>query len=148
MELWKASMTPIIESSLGPNGFEAIVIYDSSPSTLNSSTIDTIGTACLKGKTPLQTIQEADYTPILLPPRFKASHIDYTPDGTISLIRFIRSDQKLDVFGEHFELPKNLVYTYVRAKIITALHQIQVYLGDDVVAYFPYQLPAWITPDP
>jgi hypothetical protein len=73
--------------------------------------------------------------------------IDYIPDGTISLIRFIRSDRKLDIFGEHFELPKALIYTYVRAKIITDLHQIQIYSGEDLVITFPYQLPAWITPD-
>jgi hypothetical protein len=74
-------------------------------------------------------------------------NIDYIPDGTISLIRFIRSDRKLDIFGEHFELPKTLVYTYARAKIVTGLHQIQVYSGDDLVISFPYQLPVWITPD-
>jgi hypothetical protein len=74
--------------------------------------------------------------------------IDYIPDGTISLIRFIRSDRKLDIFGERFELPKALIYSYVRAKIVTDLHQIQIYSGDDLVTTFPYQLPAWITPDP
>jgi hypothetical protein len=74
--------------------------------------------------------------------------IDYIPDGTISLVRFIRSDRKLDIFGERFELPKALIYTYVRAKIITDLHQIQIYSGDDMVITFPYQLPAWINPDP
>jgi hypothetical protein len=73
--------------------------------------------------------------------------IDYIPDGAISLIRFIRSDRKLDIFGEHFELPKELIYTYVRAKINTGLHQIQVYLGDALVTSLPYRLPAWITPD-
>ena len=64
-----------------------------------------------------------------------------------SLIRFIRSDRKLDIFGEHFELLKSIMYTYVRAKIITGLHQIQVYSGDDSVASFPYRLSAWIAPD-
>jgi putative transposase len=81
------------------------------------------------------------------PPQFSLPSIDFIPDGTISLIRFIRSDRKLDIFGEHFELPKDLIYTYVRAKIITGLHQIQIYSGDDLVTTFPYQLPAWITPD-
>lgn len=73
--------------------------------------------------------------------------MDFIPDGTVSLIRFIRSDRKLDIFGERFELPKGLIYTYVRARIITGLHQIQVYLGDDLVTTFPYQLPPWITPN-
>jgi hypothetical protein len=95
----------------------------------------------------LQFIQEQGFTPIRPPAKFKLPTLDYIPDGTISLIRFIRSDRKLDIFGEHFELPKELIYTYVRAKIITALHQIQVYLDDDLVTSFQYQLPAWITPD-
>jgi hypothetical protein len=73
--------------------------------------------------------------------------IAYIPEGTISLIRFVRSDRKLDIFGEHFELPKTVIYTYVRAKIITGLHQIQVYSGDELVLSIPYQLPAWITPE-
>jgi hypothetical protein len=103
--------------------------------------------SCLKGKTPFQIIQEASYTPLLRPSRFKLPEIDCTPDGTISLIRFIRSDQNLDIFGEHFKLPKTLIYTYVRAKIVTALHQVQVYSGEDLVISLPYQLPAWIAPD-
>ena len=72
---------------------------------------------------------------------------DYIPDGTISLIRFIRSDRKLDIFGEHFGLSKDLVYTYVRAKIVTGLHQIQVYSGDDLVTSLPYQLPEFLSPN-
>jgi hypothetical protein len=85
--------------------------------------------------------------PILPPSKFKLPKIDYIPEGTISLIRFVRSDRKLDIFGEHFELPKELIYTYVRAKIITSLHQIQVHFGDDLVTTFPYRLPTWVTPD-
>jgi hypothetical protein len=73
--------------------------------------------------------------------------IDYIPNGTISLVRFIRSNRNLDIFGEHFKVPKELIYSYVRAKIITGLHQIQVYFGDDLVTSFEYRLPAWITPD-
>jgi hypothetical protein len=104
--------------------------------------------SCLKGKTPLQLFQEVGFVPILPLPKFKLPKLDYIPDGTISLIRFIRSDQRLDVFGEPFELPKALVYSYVRAKIVTKLHQIQVYLGEELVATLPYQLPLWITSHP
>jgi len=92
-------------------------------------------------------VQEDGFVSILPPAKFKLPNIDYIPDGTFSLIRFIRSDRKLDIFGEHFELPKALIYTYVRAKIITGLHQIQVYSGDDLIICFPYQLPAFIAPD-
>jgi len=95
----------------------------------------------------LQTIQEAGFIPILPPPKFQLPDLDYIPEGTISLIRFIRSNRKLDIFGEDFEVPKELVYAYVRAKIITELHQIQVYQGDELVTIFPYQLPPSISPN-
>jgi transposase InsO family protein len=68
----------------------------------------------LKGKTPFQTIQEAKFVPILPPPRFQLSNPDYIPEGTISLSRFIRSDRKLDIFGEDLKVPKEFVYTYRR----------------------------------
>jgi len=99
----------------------------------------------LRGKTPLQRIQEEGFTPILPPPRFQLPDLDYIPEGTISLIRFIRSDRKLDIFGEDFEVAKEFVYSYVRAKIITGSHQIQVFLGEERVTTFPYQLPPWLS---
>jgi hypothetical protein len=86
--------------------------------------------------------------PVLSPPKFQLIGLDYIPEGAISLIRFIRSDRKLDIFGEDFEVPKELVYTYVRAKIITGLHQIQLYSGDELASTFQYQLPPWLSPNP
>jgi hypothetical protein len=41
-----------------------------------------------------------------------------------------------------------LVYSYVRAKIITNLHEIQVFHGENLVVTFPYLLPPWIDPKP
>jgi putative transposase len=84
----------------------------------------------------------------MLPPRFKLPEISVIPDGNISLVRFIRSDRILDVFGEHFVVPKDLVYTYVRAKVVTALHQIQVYSGEELVLYLFYQLPPLLVLEP
>jgi hypothetical protein len=104
--------------------------------------------SCLKGKTPFQTIQEEKFIPILPPPKFQLTDLDYIPEGTISLIRFIRSDRKLDIFGENFEVAKELVYTYVQAKIITELHQIQVYWGEELATTLPYQLPPWLAINP
>ena len=71
----------------------------------------------------------------------KMPKIDGIPDGTIHLIRFIRSNRKLDIFGEKFEVLKELVYSYVRAEIVTELHQLRVYLGDDCVHVFEYRMP-------
>jgi putative transposase len=101
--------------------------------------------SCLKGKTPLQVIQENAFRPVLPPPRYQLFQIGpEIPEGIISLIRFIRSDRKLDIFGEHFPVPKALIYSYVRAKILTDLHQIQLYHGDEWVTTFSYQLPPWM----
>lgn len=102
----------------------------------------------LKGKTPFEVIRQEQFGPTILPPRFKLPEISVIPDGNISLIRFIRSDRILDVFGEHFVLPKDLVYTYVRARIVTALHQIQVYSGEELVLCLSYQLPPLLVPEP
>jgi hypothetical protein len=93
-------------------------------------------------------MQEEEFIPILPPSKFQLPDLDYIPEGTISLIRFIRGDQKLDIFGEDFKVPKELVYTYVRAKIVTDLHQIQVYSGDELVTSLNYQLPPWLAPNP
>ena len=97
--------------------------------------------ACLHGSTPFQFLEEAGFKPLFASPKFAVSKISYIPDGVVSVIRFIRSDRKLNIWGEHFKLPQGLVYSYVRAKIITPLHEIQVFHGEDLVLTIPYQLP-------
>ena len=67
--------------------------------------------------------------------------LDYIPDVNIIVIRFIRSDRKLDIFGEKFQVPQDLVYSYVKAVIVTKIHALQLYLGEDLVKTFEYQLP-------
>ena len=71
----------------------------------------------------------------------KIPNLDYIPDGNIILIRFIRSDRMLDIFGEKFQLPKDLVYSYVKAVIVTESHTLQVYMDEEFVVSFNYQLP-------
>jgi hypothetical protein len=62
----------------------------------------------------------------------------YIPKGI--LIRFIASDQKLDIFGEKFEVPKDLVYSCVKAVISTAIHALRIYLDIELVETFDYGL--------
>ncbi|MGC9976680.1 MAG: hypothetical protein ABSC57_08215 [Syntrophales bacterium] len=62
-------------------------------------------------------------------PNTKLPKIDHIPDGNIILIRFIRSDRMLDIFGEKFMASKDLVYSYVKAIVITDIHTLAVYLG-------------------
>ena len=101
--------------------------------------------SCLKGKTPFEVIATEDFRPVTLGANTRLPVIDYIPDGNISLIRFIRSDRKLDIFGEKFEVSKDLVYSYLRAIIVTEIHALQVYLGDELIQIFEYRLPPEIS---
>jgi uncharacterized C2H2 Zn-finger protein len=96
----------------------------------------------LKGKTPLQTINSSTSRPMTIGGNTKLPELDSVPDGNIVLIRFIRSNRLLDIFGEKFKVSKDLVYSYVKAFIVTNLHSLQVYLGDDLVDTFEYRLTA------
>ena len=51
-------------------------------------------------------------------------------------------DDLFDVFGEKFKVSKSLVYSYVKAVIVTEIHRLQVYLGEELVDLFEYQLTA------
>ncbi len=62
------------------------------------------------------------------------------PDGNIILIRFVRSNRVLNIFGERFKVSKDLVYSYVKAVIVTEIHTLQLYLGEDLVTSFDYKL--------
>jgi len=75
-----------------------------------------------------------------LGPNTKLPRLDFIPEGEISLIRFIRSNRKLDVFGENFEVAKDLIYSYVRAVIITSIQKLRVYLEDELVDTIDYPL--------
>ncbi len=97
--------------------------------------------SCLKGKTPDEFTKSNDYKPITLGGNTKIPDLDDIPDGNIIVIRFIRSDRMLNIFGEKFKVSKNLVYSYVKAVVVTESHTLQVYLGDEIVVSFEYQLP-------
>ena len=81
--------------------------------------------SCLKGKTPNASL--GGFCVEKLPKDFELPTRDIPiEDGEIHLIRFIRSDRVLDVFGEKFLLNKDLVYEYVTATICTNIHQLQI----------------------
>ena len=98
--------------------------------------------SCLKGKTPLEFVQQDGYKPIKIGGNTKLPALNTVPDGNIILIRFIRSDRLLDIFGEKFKVSKSLVYSYVKAVIVTKIGSLQIYLGDELVDKFHYQLTA------
>ena len=94
----------------------------------------------LKGKTPLQTIKESNFRPMTIGANTKIPQLDLIPDGNIVLIRFIRSDRLLDIFGEKFKVSKDLVYSYVKAVIVTQIHRLQVYIGEQLFESFDYKI--------
>lgn len=96
--------------------------------------------SCLKGKTPLEVIQKTGFKPHQLAANTKLPDLDTVPDGNIILIRFIRSNCILNIFGEKFKVSKSLVYSYVKAVILTEIHRLQLYLGEELVDSFDYHL--------
>lgn len=94
--------------------------------------------SCLKGRTPLEVLYASSFEPVTIGANTKLPNLDYIPDGNIILIRFIRSDRILDVFGEKFKVSKDLVYSYVKAVIVTSIHRLQIYLGDEFVGSFDF----------
>ncbi|MGA9119917.1 MAG: integrase core domain-containing protein [Bacteroidota bacterium] len=58
--------------------------------------------------------------------------------GTYRLIRFIRSDRRLDIFGEKFRVPRDVVYEYVTAIINVKEHVLTVMHQKEVVVVMSY----------
>ena len=85
-------------------------------------------------------IKSNGFEPFRIGANTKLPKLDTVPDGNIILIRFIRSNRILDVFGEKFKVSKNLVYSYIKAVIVTEIHRLQLYLGEELVDSFDYQL--------
>lgn len=96
--------------------------------------------SCLQGKTPLEMLHISGFNPHQLGGNTKLPALDTVPDGNIILIRFIRSNRVLDIFGEKFIVSKDLVYSYVKAVIDTEIHRLMLYLGDDLVDSLDYRL--------
>jgi putative transposase len=96
--------------------------------------------SCLKGKTTDEFTKSYNYKPITLGGNTKIPDLDDIPDGNIILIRFIRSDRMLNIFDEKFKLSKDFVYSYVKVVIVTECHTLQVYMGNEFVESFDYQL--------
>jgi hypothetical protein len=96
----------------------------------------------LKGKTPLEVIQNDGFKPVTIGANTKLPKLDKVPGGNIILIRFIRSDRMLDIFGEKFKVSKDLIYSYVKAVIVTSISTLQIYLGDELIESFEYNLTA------
>ncbi|MGH7753835.1 MAG: helix-turn-helix domain-containing protein [Gemmatimonadales bacterium] len=95
----------------------------------------------LGGQTPLGALQR-EPRPLRFPRQERAPQVPLAkPEaGRYHLVRFIRSDRRLDVFGERFRLPPEAEYEYVVATVDVERQRLHVQLGADPIAEFPYQL--------
>lgn len=100
----------------------------------------------LKGKTPNASM--GDTQPERLPKGFKLPPKNIPiENGCIHLIRFIRSDKVMDIFGEKFIVHKDLVYEYVIATICTDIHQLQLRHDGNLIQCFDYHIPGPFWPE-
>lgn len=60
--------------------------------------------------------------------------------GRYHLIRFIRSDGRLDVFGEKFPMPPEAIHEYVRATVDVGRQRLGVYLDDVLLQEREYRI--------
>ena len=92
----------------------------------------------LEGKTPSEKVTgDLKY----LPRDFKLpSRLSISP-GYVHLVRFIRSNRILDIFGEKFAMPVELEYEYVWATIDTENESLSVYNDSVLVDRLDYPLP-------
>ena len=92
----------------------------------------------MEGKTPLEKVSgnlrylQKDFR---LPAKLTIA------PGHIHIIRFIRSNRILDIFGEKFAMPMEVEYEYVWATIDTAAQNLNIYHDSKLVDQIPYPVP-------
>jgi putative transposase len=95
----------------------------------------------LNGKTPLAALR-ASGTRLRLPgseavPRHP---LPKPETGRYHLVRFVRSDGRFDIFGEHFQAPAVAHYEYVRLTIDVERQRLGVYIDGTLQDEHPYRL--------
>jgi len=97
--------------------------------------------SALAGKTPLAALAAAAvslrFPPTIEPPKHP---LPKPTKGRYHLVRFIRSERILDVFGERFPAPPEATYEYVRATVDVARQRLGVYLDGVLIDEHPYRL--------
>jgi len=92
----------------------------------------------LKGKMPTEQFS-GNIKP--LPLTFKLPNELNIAPGYIHLIRFIRSDRVLDIFGEKYIMPGDVEYQYVWATIDTTKEKLIVHHDSKLIKEFDFWLP-------
>lgn len=95
----------------------------------------------IKGKTPLAALAEKK-TKLIFPSKSDAPKhpLDKPEEGRYHLVRFIRGDCRLNIFGEIFPAPPQTQYEYVVATIDVKEQKLKLYLDTIQVEEYKYQL--------
>lgn len=93
----------------------------------------------LQGRTPQMALGQAQ---IRLPesPTAPKHPLPKPERGRYHLVRFIRGDAVLDVFGERFRAPPEVVYEYVIATIDVARQKLTIRMNEIIVDEHDYWL--------
>jgi hypothetical protein len=95
----------------------------------------------IQGKTPLQALAGREkklvYPSKSDPPRHP---LDKPEEGCYHLVRFIRSDCRLNIFGEIFSAPPETQYEYVVATIDVKEQRLKLFLDSIQVEQYKYTL--------
>jgi putative transposase len=95
----------------------------------------------IKGKTPLKALACSEKK-LIFPSKCDAPRhpLDKPEEGCYHLVRFIRSDCRLNIFGEMFAAPPQTQYEYVVATIDVKEQKLKIFLDTIQVEEYNYQL--------
>jgi transposase InsO family protein len=95
----------------------------------------------IKGKTPLKALADMEKK-LVFPSKSDAPRhpLDKPEQGCYHLVRFIRSDCRLDIFGEIFPAPPETQYEYVVATIDVKEQKLRLFLDRIQVEEYKYQM--------
>lgn len=95
----------------------------------------------LKGQTPLKALARMGRT-LVFPNREQAPRhpLEKPTAGRYHLVRFIRSDLRVNIFGEMFPAPPETQYEYVVATVDVTEQKLKLFLDKSQVAEYDYRL--------
>ncbi len=95
----------------------------------------------IKGKTPLKALAAVEPKLIFPSKRDVPKHpLDKPEEGCYHLVRFIRSNCRLNIFGEIFPAPPEAQYEYVVATVDVKEQKLKLFLDTIQVEEYKYQL--------
>jgi putative transposase len=95
----------------------------------------------IKGKTPLKALADME-TKLIFPSKSAVPRhpLDKPEEGCYHLVRFIRSNCRLNIFGEMFKAPPETQYEYVVATVDVKDQTLKLFLDTIQVDEYKYQL--------